>query len=239
MIDRMLSRAAAAGINITRDQAEKFAVYHRMLTEANAKFNLTRVPEDISEAIDRNYLDCILPLKAGLPADVSRIVDVGSGAGFPGIPLSICLPDVHFVLVDALSKRVEFLKSVISALNLNAEAVHARAEDAARNPALREGFDIATARAVASLNLLSEYLLPFVKVGGHMMVLKGPGLDDEIEQAQHALEILGGKYIRTDLAPVPGRDWDHRIAWIEKIEPTPEKYPRKAGKPEKSPLTAR
>jgi 16S rRNA (guanine527-N7)-methyltransferase len=239
MIDRMLSRAAAAGINITRDQAEKFAVYHRMLTEANAKFNLTRVPEDISEAIDRNYLDCILPLKAGLPADVSRIVDVGSGAGFPGIPLSICLPDVHFVLVDALSKRVEFLKSVISALNLNAEAVHARAEDAARNPALREGFDIATARAVASLNLLSEYLLPFVKVGGHMMVLKGPGLDDEIEQAQHALEILGGKYIRTDLAPVPGRDWDHRIAWIEKIESTPEKYPRKAGKPEKSPLTAR
>jgi 16S rRNA (guanine527-N7)-methyltransferase len=235
----MLRRAEAAGIAITREQAEKFDVYHKMLMAANAQFNLTRVPEDTAEAIDRNYLDCILPLKAGLPADVSRIVDVGSGAGFPGIPLSICLPDVHFVLVDALSKRVEFLKSVISALNLNAEAVHARAEDAARNPALREGFDIATARAVASLNLLSEYLLPFVKVGGHMMVLKGPGLDDEIEQAQHALEILGGKYIRTDLAPVPGRDWDHRIAWIEKIEPTPEKYPRKAGKPEKNPLTAR
>jgi len=236
MIDLMLSRAAEAGISITSDQAEKFALYHRMLTEANAKFNLTRVPEDISEAVDRNYLDCIMPLKAGLPENVSRIIDVGSGAGFPGIPLAICLPDVHFVLVDSLTKRVEFLKSVIAALNLNAEAIHARAEDAARNPALRESFDIATARAVASLNLLSEYLLPFVKPGGHMMVLKGPGLDDEIVQAEHAFNILGGRYLRTDAAPIPGRDWDHRIAWIEKIAPTPDKYPRKAGKPEKSPL---
>ena len=236
MIDLMLSRAAAAGITITRDQAEKFSLYHRMLTEANARFNLTRVPEDISEAIDRNYLDCIMPLKAGLPQGVQRIIDVGSGAGFPGIPLSICLPDVHFVLLDSLGKRVEFLKSVIDALDLNAEAVHARAEDAARNPALREGFDIATARAVASLNLLSEYLLPFVKVGGSMMVLKGPGLDEEIAGAAFALETLGGRFDHADSAAIPGRDWDHRIAWIEKIAPTPEKYPRKAGKPEKKPL---
>lgn len=236
MIETMLRRASEAGISLTREQAEKFETYHRMLTAANAKFNLTRVPEDIAEAIDRNYLDCIMPLKAGLPKGVKRIIDVGSGAGFPGIPLSICLPDVHFVLVDSLSKRVEFLKSVIAALNLNAEAVHARAEDAARNPALRESFDIATARAVASLNLLSEYLLPFVKVGGHMMALKGPGLDEEAAQAAFALEALGGRYHHADPAPIPGRDWDHRIAWIEKISATPEKYPRRAGKPEKSPL---
>ena len=236
MTELMLRRAAEAGISITPEQAAKFETYHRMLTQANAQFNLTRVPDDISEAIDRNYLDCIMPLKAGLPQGVERVIDVGSGAGFPGIPLSICLPDVHFVLVDSLSKRVEFLKSVISALGLNAEAIHARAEDAARSPALRESFDIATTRAVASLNLLSEYLLPFVKPGGHMMVLKGPGLDDEIAQAEHAFDILGGRYLRADSAPIPGRDWDHRIAWIEKTAPTPEKYPRKAGKPEKSPL---
>ena len=236
MIELMLRRAEQAGIPLTCEQAEKFEAYHRMLTAANEKFNLTRVPEEISEAIDRNYLDCILPLKAGLPQDVRRIIDVGSGAGFPGIPLAICLPDVHFVLLDSLGKRVDFLKSVIEALDLNAEAIHARAEDAARNPLLRESFDIATARAVASLNLLSEYLLPFVKVGGSMMVLKGPGLDEEIAEAAFALETLGGQYQRTDSAAIPGRDWDHRIAWIAKTAPTPEKYPRRAGKPEKAPL---
>ena len=236
MTELMLRRAAEAQIAITPEQAAKFETYHKMLTEANAKFNLTRVPEDISEAIDRNYLDCIMPLKAGLPEGVKRIIDVGSGAGFPGIPLSICLPDVHFVLLDSLSKRVDFLKSVIDALHLNAEAIHMRAEDAAKNPDLRESFDIATARAVASLNLLSEYLLPFVKVGGWMMALKGPGLDEEAEAAANAFEILGGKFHHGDSVTIPGRDWDHRIAWIEKIANTPAKYPRKAGKPENQPL---
>ncbi|MBQ8506883.1 MAG: 16S rRNA (guanine(527)-N(7))-methyltransferase RsmG [Clostridia bacterium] len=236
MIDKLISRAAKMGICLTREQAEKFQTYHRMLTEANAQFNLTRVPEDLDEAIDRNYLDCISPLAKGLPEGTKTIIDVGSGAGFPGIPLSICLPDVHFTLMDALGKRVDFLKSVISALDLNAEAIHLRAEDGARKPELRECFDIATARAVAALNLLSEYLLPFVKVGGQMMVLKGPGLDDEIAQAENAFSILGGRFHHADTVSIPGRDWDHRIAWIEKMESTPEKYPRRAGKPEKKPL---
>ena len=236
MIDKLISRAEAMGIALSHEQAEKFQTYHRMLTEANAQFNLTRVPEDIDEAIDRNYLDCISPLAAGIPEGVKTIIDVGSGAGFPGIPLSIMLPDVHFTLMDALGKRVDFLKSVITALNLNAEAVHLRAEDGARKPDLRESFDIATARAVAALNLLSEYLLPFVKPGGHMMVLKGPGLDEEITQAENAFSVLGGKFCRADTISIPGRDWDHRIAWIEKISSTPEKYPRRAGKPEKKPL---
>lgn len=236
MIELMLRRAQEAGVSLTREQAAKFETYHKMLTEANARFNLTRVPEDISEAIDRNYLDCIMPLKNGLPEGVKRVIDVGSGAGFPGIPLSICLPDVHFVLLDSLGKRVDFLKSVIEALNLNAEAIHMRAEDAARLSGLREGFDIATARAVAALNLLSEYLLPFVKPGGHMMALKGPGLTEEAAEAEKALSILGGKFAREEAVCIPGRDWDHRIAWIEKVSPTPAKYPRKAGKPEKAPL---
>lgn len=236
MIELMLRRAAEAGISLTEAQAAKFETYHNMLTAANAKFNLTRVPEDISEAVDRNYLDCIMPLKDGLPAGTKKIIDVGSGAGFPGIPLAICLPDVHFVLLDSLGKRVDFLQSVIEALDLNAEAVHARAEDAARMERLRESFDVATARAVAGLNLLAEYLLPFVKVGGCMMALKGPGLDEEIAAAGHALDLLGGKFHHADRLQIPGRDWDHRVAWIEKIAPTPEKYPRRAGKPEKSPL---
>lgn len=236
MIDLMLRRAAEAGIPLTAEQAAKFETYHKMLVAANAQFNLTRVPDDITEAVDRNYLDCIAPLKNGFPIEVSRAIDVGSGAGFPGIPLSICLPDVHFVLLDSLGKRVDFLKSVISALNLNAEAIHMRAEDAARLPELRESFDIATARAVASLNLLSEYLLPFVKVGGYMMSLKGPGLDEEAVEAEKAFSILGGKFQRAESVVIPGRDWDHRIAWIEKVASSPSKYPRKAGKPEKAPL---
>lgn len=236
MIDLLAARAAQMGIALTGAQAHSFEKYHSMLTEANARFNLTRVPEDMDEAIDRNYLDCIAPLAGGLPKGCASIIDVGSGAGFPGIPLAICLPEVHIVLMDALGKRVDFLRSVIEALGLNAEAIHLRAEDGARRPELRESFDIATARAVAPLNLLSEYLLPFVKVGGYMMALKGPTLDEELAGAENALGLLGGRFEREDGIAIPGRDWNHRVAWICKIAPTPEKYPRRAGKPEKKPL---
>ncbi len=233
---RMLERARAAGIPLEAAQADKFAQYHAMLVEANARFNLTRVPEDILEAIDRNYLDCIAPLALDFPRGAASMIDVGSGAGFPGIPLAICRPQIHVVLMDSLGKRVEFLQSVIEALSLNAEAVHLRAEDGARKSEYRDSFDLATARAVAPLNLLCEYLLPFVKPGGRMMALKGPGLDEEVAAAENALKLLGGRFLRAEQAVIPGRDWDHRIAWIEKVAPTPEKYPRKAGKPEKKPL---
>jgi len=231
----IMDGAAAMGVEMSCEQAAKFEIYHNMLVEANARMNLTRVPEDLREAIDRNYLDCISPLAKEFPK-VENAVDVGSGAGFPGIPLSIMMPDTHFVLVDALGKRVGFLKEVIEKLGLNAEAHHLRAEDAARRPDLREQFDMATARAVASLNLLSEYLLPFVRTGGWMLTLKGPSLDEELDEAAYALEVLGGEKMRVERLTIPGRDWDHRCAWIRKVQPTPEKYPRKAGQPEKKPL---
>ena len=144
----LMSRAAAMGIPMTAAQAAQFARYHALLTEANARMNLTRVPDDPAEAADRNYLDCVAVLAGEFPR-VSTAVDVGSGAGFPGIPLSIMLPEVRFTLIDALGKRVEFLRGVIDALGLNAEALHLRAEDAARRPELRERFDLAVARAVA------------------------------------------------------------------------------------------
>ena len=232
----MLGHAQAAGIPLDAEQAERFETYHRMLVEANARFNLTRVPEDEAEAIDRNYLDCIAPLAIGLPEAHASLIDVGSGAGFPGIPLAICLPETKIVLMDSLGKRVEFLQSVIEALNLNARAVHLRAEDGARKPEYREAFDLATARAVAPLNLLCAYLLPFVRVGGQMLALKGPGLTEEVAAAENAMNLLGGRFLRSDALPIPGRDWDHRAAWIEKVAPTSDKYPRKAGKPEKKPL---
>lgn len=236
MRELMLERAEKIGLKLSEAQAEQFETYHQMLTQANARFNLTRVPEDVSEAVDRNYLDCCAPMAGDFPADVKSIVDVGSGAGFPGIPLAICRPDIHIVMMDSLGKRVEFLKSVIDALHLNAEAVHIRAEDGARKVEYRERFDMATARAVAGLNLLSEYLLPFVKVGGWMLAFKGPTLQTELDEAKNALDLLGGAFVREESVQIPDRDWDHRLAYIQKIAPTPEKYPRKAGKPEKKPL---
>lgn len=241
MLKQMLRDGAAAmGIAMDAAQAEQFARYHAMLTAANARMNLTRVPDDPREAADRNYLDCIAPLARAFPpggAPVARAVDVGSGAGFPGIPMSIMRPDVRFVLLDALEKRTRFLREVIDALGLNAEAVHLRAEDAARRPELREGFDLAVARAVAPMAVLSEYLLPFLRTGGWMLAMKGPGLDDELQSASAALATLGGALERTKALAIPGRDWDHRAAWIRKVAPTPEKYPRRAGLPEKSPLS--
>ena len=231
----LLSGAQAMCIDMTPAQASQFARYHELLTAANARMNLTRVPEDPREAVDRNYLDCIAPLSRDFPA-VKTAVDVGSGAGFPGIPLSILLPDVHFTLLDALQKRVEFLQAVIDDLGLNAAAVHLRAEDAARRPELRERFDLACARAVAPVNVLAEYLLPFVQPGGWMLAMKGPGLEEELREGATAVALLGGAVERTVALPIPGRDWDHRAAWIRKVAPTPDRYPRRAGVPEKKPL---
>ena len=236
MLKQILSQGAASmGIPMTDAQALKFERYHAMLTEANRRMNLTRVPEDLRESVDRNYLDSIAPLSAGF-APAARAIDVGSGAGFPGIPLSIMLPDTRFILLDSLAKLVEFLQSVIDELGLNAEAVHLRAEDAARRPDLREGFDLAVARAVAPMNVLCELMLPFVKVGGRMLSMKGPGLDEELREAAGAVALLGGQPERVVPLPIPGRDWDHRAAYILKVAPTPEKYPRAAGMPKKRPL---
>ena len=220
---------------MTERQAEQFEIYHDMLVAANARMNLTRVPDDPREAVDRNYLDCIAPLAGGFP-EAPTAADVGSGAGFPGIPLAIMLPDTRFTLIDALSRRVEFLRAVIARLGLNAEALHLRAEDAARQGALRERFDLTTARAVAPMNALCEFMLPLTRVGGRMLALKGPGLEAELAGAGNALALLGGEIERIQPLAIPGRDWNHRAAWIAKIAPTPDKYPRRAGMADKKPL---
>ena len=235
MLKEILLRGAQEmGIPMADAQAAQFERYHALLTQANARMNLTRVPETLREAVDRNYLDCIAPLAHGFPA-AKTAVDVGSGAGFPGIPMAIMLPGTRFTLLDSLGKRVEFLQSVIETLGLNARAVQLRAEDAARVQGMREAFDLAVARAVAPVNVLSEYLLPFVRVGGWMLAMKGPNLDRELAEGRAAIAQLGGEIARTVPLPVPGRDWDHRAAWIAKVSPTPERYPRRAGVPEKRP----
>ena len=236
MLKQILTDGAAAmGIAMTPGQAERFEAYHALLTEANRRMNLTRVPDDPRESADRNYLDSIAILSQNLP-HAERAVDVGSGAGFPGVPLAIMLPETRFTLLDSQARRVDFLASVIDALGLNAEAVHARAEDAARRPELRERCDLAVARAVAPLRTLCELMLPFVRVGGIMVSMKGPTLDQELDEAQSAIRLLGGGAPRVVPLPIPGRDWDHRAALIPKTDPTPERYPRGANAIQKKPL---
>ena len=220
---------------MTEAQAQKVCRYHALLTEANARMNLTRVSPDPRESADRNYLDSIAPLSQPFPG-ASTAVDVGSGAGFPGIPLAIMLPEVRFTLLDSLKKRVAFLQSVIDELGLNAEAVHLRAEDAGRDSSLRERFDLAVARAVAPMNVLCELMLPLVRVGGRALCMKGPGLQEELDGAGHAIQTLGGRLERVDALPIPGRDWNHCAAWISKVSPTPARYPRQAGTPGKAPI---
>jgi len=235
--EMIINGAKAMGIILPDNAPDQLIQYHEMLTEANKVMNLTRVPDDPQESVDRNYLDSMSPLAVpGLMDGVSTLCDVGSGAGFPGIPLSISCPHIHVVMMDSLGKRVKFLNQVIDALHLNAEAIHTRAEDAAKLPAYRDHFDMVTARAVAALPTLLELSLPFVRPGGRMMAFKGPSLDEELASSEKALKKLCGQAVVSYPAVIPGRDWDHRLAYIRKCAPTPEKYPRKAGKPEKKPL---
>ena len=229
MIDRLCSACS-----LSNEQARKIAAYHEMLLSANRDMNLTRVPEDENEAVDRNYIDSLTLLKHISAA--ASVIDVGSGAGLPGIPLSIALPETRFTLLDSQKKRVEFLKSVIDALHLNAEAAHGRAEDFARKPQYRDAFDFAVARAVAETRELCELMLPFVKTGGYMLALKGPAAKDEVESAQNAITELKGELSGVYDAVIPDRDWRHTVIKILKIAPTPERYPRRAGVIEKRPL---
>jgi len=208
-----------------------------MLTEANRVMNLTRVSEDAQESVDRNYLDSISPLAVpGLMDGVKTLCDVGSGAGFPGIPLAIVCPDIHVVLRDSLGKRVKFLNQVIDALHLNAEAIHTRAEDAAKLPEYRDRFDLVTARAVAALPTLLELSLPFVRPGGRMLAFKGPSLDEELTASEKALKKLCAQPAASHSVTIPGRAWDHRLMVIRKTAPTPKTFPRKAGEAGRNPI---
>lgn len=239
MLNRICEGARQMGVVLPEGAAEKMLRFHELLMQANAQFNLTRVPDDPQEAVDRNYLDSLAPLAhAGLMRG-QRLLDLGSGAGFPGIPLAIALPEVHVTLMDSLGKRVNFLQSVIDELGLNARAVHARAEEAAKRPEWREQFDCATARAVAALPTLAELTLPFVRVGGQLIAYKGPAAGEELAQAQAALSQLGGSAGTILPVAIPGReDWDHRLVLVDKQKPTPKRFPRKSGEAGRHPLVA-
>ena len=233
---RLWAGCAALGVELDAGQRERFAAFDALLAEANAVLDLTAVQDPV-EAVDRHYLDSLTVLRHPdwIPTG-ARIVDVGAGAGFPGIPLLIARPDIEATLLDAQRKRVDFLRRVIEALGLRARALHLRAEDAARQAEHRERYDVAVARAVAGLPALLELTLPLVRVGGRALAWKGPAVLEELPMASRAALLLGGCLLPPRTAPVPGRDWNHLLITAEKRSKTMRQYPRKAGVPARNPL---
>ena len=208
---------------------EKFYKYYIHLTETNKKFNLTAITEQ-DEVIKKHFADSLLPLQAELIKPNMCCADVGTGAGFPGLPLAILRPDVHMDLIDSLKKRLNFLDEVLQLTNTtNCETIHARAEDHAKS-GNREKYDLVFSRAVSRLASLTELCLPMVKVGGKMVALKSKSAKEELEEAQKVIELLGGKS-----EPLFGTE-ERNLVIITKIAPTPPIYPRKAGTPEKFPI---
>ena len=219
-------------IKIEDIHIEKFYNYMNLLVEWNEKINLTAITEP-KEVILKHFVDCITILKY-IPKD-ARIVDVGTGAGFPGIPLNIMESNPKYILVDSLNKRINFLNEMINILELeNINAIHSRIEDFAKNN--KESYDIATSRAVAPLNVLLEYLLPLVKVGGICICMKGSNVQEEIENSKKALDVLGGKIEKVEELILPNSDITRNIIIVKKIKNTPNKYPRKAGMASKEPI---
>ncbi len=215
---------------------EKIRIYLELLREWNKKMDLTALEEE-EELLDRHYIDSLAVLRTDLIVPSASIIDVGTGAGFPGMVLALAVPDCSVTLMDAQQKRLHFLEAVRDATgSRNVSILHARAEDAARKPEFREKFDIACARAVAPLNILCEYLLPFVRVGGCALCWKGPALRTELDEGLRAARILGGHPEMPVCCRVAGRDWDHRILPVRKTEKTASAYPRKAGTPKAKPL---
>ena len=220
-------------IELTKEQIEKYYNYMNLLLEWNEKINLTAII-DPKEIILKHFVDSLTIAK--YIKDDEKLIDVGTGAGFPGIPLSIVKENTDIVLLDSLNKRINFLEEVKENLKLeNITTIHGRAEEFGKNKKERETYDIATSRAVAPLNILLEYLLPLVKVGGKAICMKGSNIE-EIENAKNALEILGGKIEKIEEITLPNSDIKRNIIIVKKVKNTPSKYPRKPGTPSKEPI---
>ncbi len=230
----LIEGAAEFGFELTGEQLARFEKYTELLLEWNEKFNLTAIT-DREEIQIKHFLDSVSLLLAEPPKN-SSLIDIGAGAGFPSIPVKIVRPDLRITMLDSLNKRVDFLNNVVSSLGLTEiTAVHSRAEDGART-SLRESFDYAAARAVANLSVLAEYALPFVRVGGYFLAMKGTAPQEEIENAQAAVKLLGGRVEETREINIAQGRLRHSLIIIKKIARTPSNFPRKAGRPAKEPI---
>lgn len=233
-IEIMQEKLKKLEIHFSMEQTEQFFEYMKLLIEWNEKINLTAITEP-EEIITKHFIDSLTILKY-IKKDY-KVVDVGTGAGFPGIPLCIMNPTIKMTLVDSLNKRLIFLQEVVNKLKLkNIEIVHGRAEELGQNIKYRETFDIATSRAVANLSTLSEYLIPLVKINGKIISMKASNAKQEIDEAQNAIQILGGQIESIEEFNLPESDIGRTVIIINKNKPTSKKYPRKAGTPSKEPL---
>lgn len=231
----LAEEAARFGISISEWQEEKFLLYADLLVQWNEKINLTAITDEEGIVI-KHFLDS-LSIMPHMPADTDSLIDVGTGAGFPGIPVRIVNDRIKVTLLDSLEKRVKFLDEVISRLELrDIYAIHGRAEDFGADEKYREKFDVAAARAVASLPVLLEYCLPFVRVGGMFIAMKGPEAQNELKESKKALGILGGEVINVKEFNLPRIENKRCIVLIKKCRHTPTNYPRKSGKPTKQPI---
>ncbi|WP_332692400.1 16S rRNA (guanine(527)-N(7))-methyltransferase RsmG [Halalkalibacter lacteus] len=224
------------GITLTPKQVEQFQLYYQLLVEWNEKMNLTAITEE-DDVYLKHFYDSITASFYFDFQEGQRLIDVGAGAGFPSIPLKIIYPTIHVSIVDSLKKRIHFLEHLSSELGLEEVSFfHDRAETFGQNKDHREKYDVVTARAVARLSVLSELCLPLVKVKGHFIAMKGAGAQDELEDAKKAIKLLGGTVTFDDSFTLPLEESERHIVRVSKDKPTPKKYPRKPGTPNKTPL---
>lgn len=234
--DNFVKDLSSLGITLTETQINQFIRYYEMLVEWNEKMNLTAITE-YDEVMKKHFVDSVSLIKAMDLSGSISVIDIGTGAGFPGLALKIAFPNLKVTLLDSLNKRIQFLNTVIEELGLkDIDTIHGRAEDFAKPDKLREKYDLCVSRAVANLTTLSEYCLPFVKVNGLFISYKSEKITEEMMNAQKAIQILGGKIKNQVEFQLPDSDIYRNLFMIEKINITPKKYPRKAGLPAKEPL---
>lgn len=235
-IDKIISYYKNFDLNITEKQATQLQKFYELTVEWNEKINLTAITDE-EDFLVKHYLDSSLVARHLDMNGIKSIVDVGTGGGFPGIPLKILFPHLKVVLLDSLNKRISYLKLVCEILELDqVECLHGRAEDMGQNIHYREKFDCCVSRAVSDLSVLSEYCIPFIRVGGQFIAYKSVDSEDEINNAQNAITILGGKVDHIVKDAIPNTLIERKLVFITKIRQTNKKYPRKSGTPAKSPL---
>ena len=235
-IEKIMNAFAKIGHELTNKQAEQFFQYYEMLVETNKVMNLTAITE-FDEVLQKHFVDSVLKSEIFIKEDTKTLIDVGTGAGFPGVPLKIMYPQLKVTLLDSLNKRIDFLNAVIEKTGLTGiETIHGRAEDYAKDAAYREKYDLCVSRAVANLATLSEYCLPYVKVGGMFIPYKSGEIDEEVKGSKKAVKVLGGEIEDVVKFELPGTDIGRSFVKIHKVKNTAKKYPRKAGMPSREPI---